>query len=218
MGTVVDGDFSGERLGLRERQKKERRTRIIAAAREIFRDRGFDEATTAEIAKRAGVGAGTLFRYVRDKHELLLLVLHDELEQATSSGISAMRASRSPLVARLLELYRPRFAFWAADLALARFASAPPQGGNAGDERPQFARIGRFEEQIVSNIADVVAEHARDNRLAPRTDVVQIARAIHHLYIGALRAWMNEADPQLDAAMTILRAHFTLMVEGIFAT
>ena len=59
-------------LGKRERNKLDKRRRILAAATELFQDRGFDDTTTAEIAKAAGIGAGTLYLYVESKEELLV--------------------------------------------------------------------------------------------------------------------------------------------------
>ena len=46
------------------------RARIRAAARELFRERGFDGATLRAIAARAGMGASSIYRHVRSKEEL----------------------------------------------------------------------------------------------------------------------------------------------------
>ncbi|MDO9407738.1 TetR/AcrR family transcriptional regulator [Patulibacter sp.] len=50
------------------------RERVLAAATEVFAEQGA-EASVAEIARRAGVGAGTLFRHFPTKHDLLLATL-----------------------------------------------------------------------------------------------------------------------------------------------
>ncbi|WP_320670813.1 TetR/AcrR family transcriptional regulator [Patulibacter defluvii] len=64
------------------------RQRVLAAATEVFAEEGAD-ASVAEIARRAGVGAGTLFRHFPTKHDLLLATLEqgfddiqDAIEQA----------------------------------------------------------------------------------------------------------------------------------------
>jgi len=57
-----------------------RETRIaelMTSARAVFREKGYDNASIAEIALRAGVGEGTLYRYFENKHDLLLKVLED---------------------------------------------------------------------------------------------------------------------------------------------
>ena len=48
------------------------RERIREAARELFRERGFDAATLRAIAERAGMGASSIYRHVQSKEELLV--------------------------------------------------------------------------------------------------------------------------------------------------
>jgi AcrR family transcriptional regulator len=47
------------------------RGRLEQAALELYRERGFDQATVAEIAERAGLTERTFFRYFADKREVL---------------------------------------------------------------------------------------------------------------------------------------------------
>jgi AcrR family transcriptional regulator len=58
-------------------QARSRRTReaVLEAAIHCFETQGFDETTTALIARRAGIAVGTLYGYFRDKEEILLELL-----------------------------------------------------------------------------------------------------------------------------------------------
>ncbi len=47
------------------------RARLREAALELYRERGYDETTTAQIAARAGVTERTYFRHFADKREVL---------------------------------------------------------------------------------------------------------------------------------------------------
>jgi AcrR family transcriptional regulator len=47
------------------------RGRLELAALELYRERGYDQTTVAEIAKRAGLTERTFFRYFADKREVL---------------------------------------------------------------------------------------------------------------------------------------------------
>jgi AcrR family transcriptional regulator len=47
------------------------RRRLQQAALDLYRERGFDRTTAAEIAERAGVNARTFFRHFPDKREVL---------------------------------------------------------------------------------------------------------------------------------------------------
>ncbi|RFU63860.1 TetR/AcrR family transcriptional regulator [Peribacillus glennii] len=56
--------------GLTEKQK-----RILAAAIESFAEKGYAATSTSEIAKKAGVAEGTIFRHYKSKKELLLTIV-----------------------------------------------------------------------------------------------------------------------------------------------
>jgi AcrR family transcriptional regulator len=53
------------------RSKEDVRRRLQKAALELYRERGYDRTTTAEIAARAGVTERTFFRHFPDKREVL---------------------------------------------------------------------------------------------------------------------------------------------------
>lgn len=52
--------------------KSDKKDIILDTAVKIFSQKGFDAATTSEIAREAGVAEGTIFRYFKTKKELLL--------------------------------------------------------------------------------------------------------------------------------------------------
>ena len=54
------------------------RAALIAAARDVFADRGFD-APLSLIARRAGVGQGSLYRHFPDRASLVLAVFEDDV-------------------------------------------------------------------------------------------------------------------------------------------
>ena len=59
----------------------QRRTQIVEAAFEVLTEKGYDAASIAEIAQRAGMGQGTVYRYVNSKRELLDLVFDWAVER-----------------------------------------------------------------------------------------------------------------------------------------
>lgn len=67
-------------LSLRERKKQDSMRRLKEAARDLMWEKGYDEATTKEIAERAEIGEATLFRYVSSKLDLFMLVYGEEFE------------------------------------------------------------------------------------------------------------------------------------------
>jgi len=55
--------------------------KLLEAARELFAERGFHAAQTPDIAARAGMSVGGLYRYFRDKHQIFVELVHRDLEE-----------------------------------------------------------------------------------------------------------------------------------------
>jgi AcrR family transcriptional regulator len=71
------------------RDARQNRDRILVAARAAFAELGID-ASVEEIAVRAGVGIGTLYRRFPTKDELIGAVFEEHLGQIASAATSAL--------------------------------------------------------------------------------------------------------------------------------
>jgi len=67
------------------------RSRLLAAATEMFCERGLDVGV-GEIAERAGVGRGTLFRNFPSKEHLMAAILVERLTESIQRGRDALQA------------------------------------------------------------------------------------------------------------------------------
>ena len=63
----------------RERRKDARPGELLAAALELFVEKGFAATRAEEVAKRAGVSKGTLFLYFSSKEELFKAVVRENI-------------------------------------------------------------------------------------------------------------------------------------------
>ena len=196
-------------LGLRERQKRERRDRIEAAARTVFREKGYDVATTREIAARAGVSIGTLFAYAADKRELLAAVYRDELAELTERTFATADRS-APFLDVLMHVLEARYVYWSADLLLARHAVRETFAAQySGTPPPAPEQVLR--EKLVASVA--VAQ--RNGTLTPHDDPALIARVVLDIYLSENRTWLAERAPDLATGIERLRASLALALRAI---
>lgn len=85
--------------GRRDRNKQDKRERIMVAARDLFAERGISGVTTQQISERADVAAGTLFRYAATKGELILMVENEAFAASVDAGIARARTIDDPAAA-----------------------------------------------------------------------------------------------------------------------
>src|SRR3954467_8601705 len=63
--------------GKREQTKVANRQAILDAAREVFGELGYDQATVRDIIRRTGLAAGTFYNYYRSKEEVFTALADD---------------------------------------------------------------------------------------------------------------------------------------------
>jgi len=84
----------------RRLSKEERWEEILVVAEQVFSEMGYDSATVAEVARRAGVVEGNIYRYVKTKRELLAHVIsewYSRTNAALESELSQITSVRSRL-------------------------------------------------------------------------------------------------------------------------
>lgn len=64
------------------------RERILAAALKLFAEKGYEGATTKEIAREAGYAEGTIYRHFQDKKDLFLACIEPAVRTALERGLS----------------------------------------------------------------------------------------------------------------------------------
>ena len=84
--------------------------RLQQAAMDLYRQRGFDETTVAEIAARAGLTERTFFRYFADKREVLFRG-STALQESLTQSVASAPEGTAPIdaVAAALEATSPAF-------------------------------------------------------------------------------------------------------------
>jgi len=83
--------------------KPDKRQEIVRAALVLFAEQGFHGAPMALIAERAGVGAGTIYRYFENR-DILIRELYKELEAEIMPFIMDGYSDKDPFRARFLHL------------------------------------------------------------------------------------------------------------------
>jgi len=161
------------------------RSRIREAARALFRERGFDGATLRAIAERAGMGASSIYRHVRTKHELLVLELADLQEEAWAQFRRTDVHDR-PTRERVRRFFDAQHELLASDADLTVIALR----ATTYPEAPVARRVLALHDRTIGLLAEILQRGCR-NDLAADLDVLASARALFHIATGARISWAN---------------------------
>ena len=113
----------------REREKRERRRSILRAARDLFFENGFHEATVESVAERAEVSKGTVYLYFTSKESLLAHLLLEGLHALVTELAAACEPGAPPSADhQLRELAQVYFEFFDRDPPYFPFLMAMDRG------------------------------------------------------------------------------------------
>jgi TetR/AcrR family fatty acid metabolism transcriptional regulator len=88
----------------------DKREAILKAATHVFARRGFFQSQVADIAREAGIAAGTVYLYFRSKDDLLVSLFERTMREAIAEGQAALEGIADPRerLARIARLHLER--------------------------------------------------------------------------------------------------------------
>jgi AcrR family transcriptional regulator len=198
-------------LRQRERNKLDKLRRIKAAARELFLEQGYDNATTREIARRADVGLGTLFSYASDKRDLLFLIYNDIQEALTRNAFPARRSNRT-FLSQVMASFSVYYRFFAREPEFMRYVLRELTFYSSGRQSERF-QTGR--EAIISGLEGLVREARKRRALRSNAKDRAIAQLMFGVYQAEIRRWLTGAHPKPSSGLARLRAMLRIIIEGL---
>lgn len=202
----------------RQRRKDARPQELLDAALALFVDKGFAATRSEEVAARAGVAKGTLYRYYPSKEELFKAVVRHHLSAriAESAELAAQhRGSVAELLRQMMQAWWQRVGQGAA--------------GGIGKvmlvEARNFPELARFYVDEVINpshalISSLVERGMRDGEFR----AVNVDATVHMLIAPLMQMMLNEhsfgAQSLCGFTMTaaeMLEAQMSLLLRGLLA-
>jgi AcrR family transcriptional regulator len=156
-----------------KRDKQRRQRSLIDAANAVFAERGYDAATTREVAERAGCSEGLIHRYFGGKRGLLLAVMESKASAVTAEFSSALPDRDTVREEIEQALSWPLGVLWEhRDFMRVSVAQATID--------PELGRsvAGRIHNQRVSLVLEKLRRHKQAGRIRPDVDLEAVAQAV----------------------------------------
>ncbi|MBD0421779.1 TetR/AcrR family transcriptional regulator [Streptomyces sp. TRM S81-3] len=192
---------SGEGTGQAARSKRADARRnektLLDAAAAVFVTSGV-EAPVRDIAAKAGVGMGTIYRHFPTRADLIIAVYRHQVEACAEAGPALLASSATPHAAlgRWIDLF--------VDFLVTKHGlAAVLQSDNAGFETLH----AYFLDRLVPVCAQLLDAAADSGEIRSGLDAYELMRGVGNLCIGA------ESDPHYDARRLV-----GLLVAGLRRT
>jgi AcrR family transcriptional regulator len=197
----------------RSTQKRdERRAQLVAAAREIFGEKGYHEATVDDITKRAGVAKGTFYLYFSEKKEIYYDLVRSFFQHIVDIGatvaqevntVSEFYARIEKAALRLLGVFADHHAL--ARLVYRESASLDPN-------------LEKMLKEFYRQIAQVEAENIKVGiRLGIFRPVDPLVCAYAHIGMVERVALGLLREPSAPPAADVVREMLGIAFEGLKA-
>lgn len=175
-------DVGAEPLTGRALAKQRTRQRLLAAARKLISERGYDAATVREIAAAADLSTGAVFASFADKAELFNeVILADYV--ALLERMNALAGCENSTRATLVKLLAEAYAFHAEELSLVQAAIGFSWVRSDAAERR--ARDGV--QLILRRLEQVLRAGVKSGELSATLDVALIAEMLWDSYVANCR-------------------------------
>jgi AcrR family transcriptional regulator len=197
--------------GRREQNKLDKLRRIQRAARSVFLSKGYDDATTREIAIKAKVALGTLFTYAENKRDLLFLVINDEYGQIAQKA-ALIVSKDAALLDNLLAVFSLLYKFFAVNPRLSRYALREMMFYESG---PQAARFVATRSRMVRTSCEIIRNAQQTKAIGSAEDCDFIGQVIFAVYQIELRRWLSSEPLDVAKGIAALRRALLVVIHGL---
>ncbi|HJX61719.1 MAG TPA: TetR family transcriptional regulator [Dehalococcoidia bacterium] len=191
------------------------RQRILEAAREVFARRGL-EAEVKEIAERAGVGIGTLYRHFESREGLLAALVHQAGEDLLRRMQPVLGAGEPRVAIRaMIHAAAGLFEQFGAltEVILARKMTGELDEFHPGGHDEFHADYPDLYNDIVEVMADVLRRGMREGMFRADLDVPVAVAALESIFtsgmllaLAARRSYPAAADAVADFFLNAIEA------------
>ena len=185
---------SGVRRQVNRLPPERRIADILQAARDVFTENGYNEALVSDIAERAGVVEGSIYRFFANKRELLVKTVEHWYEDMLAHDEAQFRAIRGTWN-RIRFVVHHHLASIRREPALSRLVLAELRA----DPDYRKTRLFQLNQAYTHRIVEIVKEATASGEL--RADVAPTL--VRDMVFGAVehRTWAflrNEGEFQID--------------------
>jgi AcrR family transcriptional regulator len=204
----------------REKERENRRSAILKAARKLFFDRGFKSVTVDNIAAKAEVSKGSVYLYFKSKEEIYTQILINDNIAAFEDLKSKFAAKEAPAADLLLEFADNYINYFLNDNELFRILMAfmlhADQMVLTDEQNDQLLQTTNDNIMFVSNI---LQKGVDSGEFSPEINIRQAQNAIWGLLNGVISLFLFVGHParREERIHSIIKGSLKVFIKGLKA-
>jgi AcrR family transcriptional regulator len=188
--------------------KQQTRAKVLAAARRLFSEQGYEGATIRDIAAEAGMSTGAVFANFSDKSDLFREIMSDDMTALAEAMREAAARGRG-LEDALLKMFTAGYAFYKTQLPLARAAFSVSWAPQDGPVLRGAAQVQILHELITDQLSQAVQR----GELGQEAEIKLRSQMLFDAYLSNYPQAIFEGW-SLDALQARLRDQIRILLAG----
>jgi len=180
-------------LPRREREKLRQRQDMLAAALQLFSEKGYHNVSMHEIAQNSEFAIGTLYKFFKNKEDLYKALILEQVEKFEEALTKAIEEPDDE-VEKLRNYVRTKGQMFRDNISMVRLYFAETRGASfnitAGLDREIRDRYGPF----LETLASIFKSGIDRKRFVKIADPYHLAVAIESLTNGFLFLWLESPE------------------------
>jgi AcrR family transcriptional regulator len=182
-----------EKLSRREREKHRQRQEMLAAALELFSEKGYHNVSMHEIAEKAEFAIGTLYKFFENKEDLYKSLIVEKADKFHTALTLAIEEGDDE-IEKLRNYVKTKGVVFMDNVSIIRLYFAETRGASFNIKAGLDSDIQKRYNQFLHSIAAVFASGIKNKRFQRIAEPYQLAIALDSLCNAALFLWLEEPE------------------------
>lgn len=204
-----------KKLSRREREKLAQRREMLAAALELFSEKGYHNVSMQQIAEKAEFAIGTLYKFFNSKEDLyqaLILEKHLKFHEALTKAV----AETDDEIEKLRKYVQANGEVFRANVSMIRIYFAETQGARYNVMANSSAEIRHRRRQFMEDLTAIFESGMKKKRFKRIGNPHHLAVALDSISNAFLFLWLEEPErhPYPEDPDTVLSILFKGLLDG----
>ncbi|MCX5847845.1 MAG: TetR/AcrR family transcriptional regulator [Deltaproteobacteria bacterium] len=206
-----------KRKKIKEKEKENRKNKILRAARRLFFDRGFKAVTVDNIAAKSEVSKGSIYLCFESKEEIYaqILIADNIALYKRVKNFSSTEATASQL---LLEFARIYVNYFLDDNELFRILMTfMMQTGQMHLTEKQNIELIRSTNENIKIISEIIQKGIDSGEFSPIANIRQMQNAIWGMLNGVISLYLFTGNPtkRMERIHSTVRDSLNIFIKGL---